>query len=79
MNRALERWAGVAFVAPAVLFFGVYTLYPVLRALYLSFTHYEFASSKPPVFVGLNNYITALQDPMMIGGLGKALWITALI
>jgi multiple sugar transport system permease protein len=78
MSRALERWAGAVFVAPAVLFFGVYTLYPVLRALYLSFTHYQFASSEPPVFVGLQNYVTALQDPLVIGGLGRALWFTAL-
>jgi multiple sugar transport system permease protein len=78
VRGALDRWAGPVFVAPAVLFFTVYTLYPVLRALYLSFTRYLFASIEPPVFVGLNNYISALQDPKVIGGLGKALWFTVL-
>lgn len=78
MGRALERRAGWVFVGPAVVFFVVYTLYPVLRALYLSFTKYQFASSQPPVFVGLSNYETALQDPNVIGGLGRALWFTVL-
>jgi multiple sugar transport system permease protein len=74
----LERWAGPVFVAPAVLFFCVYTFYPVLRGAYLSFTRYQFASIEPPSFIGLNNYVTALQDPAVIGGLGKALWFTVL-
>ena len=66
------------FIAPAVIFFAVYTLYPVLRAIYLSFTRYQFASIQPPTFIGINNYITAFQDPSVTGGLGKALWFTLL-
>jgi multiple sugar transport system permease protein len=46
--------------------------------MYLSFTRYQFASLQPPSFVGLSNYSTALQDPAVIGGLGKALWFTVL-
>ena len=77
-GRTLNRWAGPIFIAPAVIFFGVYTLYPVLRAIYLSFTRYQFASIQPPTFIGLNNYVTAFQDPSVTGGLAKALWFTLL-
>ena len=69
---------GLLFVAPALAFFALYTLYPVLRSLMLSVTDEQFASSEAVHFAGLDNYVRALQDPMVTGGLMRALWFTVL-
>jgi multiple sugar transport system permease protein len=49
-----ELLAGIAFISPWILGFLFFQLYPILRALYLSFTN--FAMVKPPVWIGLDNY-----------------------
>ena len=69
---------GFLFILPAFLFFLTYTFYPVLRSLWLSFTDEQFASSEAVRFVGLDNYVHALQDPNVTGGLVRALWFTLL-
>jgi multiple sugar transport system permease protein len=69
---------GYLFIAPALVFFLAYTFYPVLRSLWLSFTDEQFASFAAVHFVGLDNYVRALQDPYVTGGLIRALWFTVL-
>jgi len=54
--RRREARAGLLFVAPWLLFLLAFTAYPVLAALYLSFTRYNIL--QPPRWVGLNNYTT---------------------
>jgi len=60
MAKSLEKkialW-GWIFVAPAILFFGTFSLYPILNAFYLSFCNKNMISLKAPVFIGLGNYI----------------------
>lgn len=51
---------GYLFVAPFVIVFLIFNLYPVLRTLYLSFTDYQ--GFGDPVFVGLQNYEMVLTD-----------------
>lgn len=51
---------GYLFVAPFVIVFLIFNLYPVLRTLYLSFTDYQ--GFGDPVFVGLQNYERVLTD-----------------
>jgi multiple sugar transport system permease protein len=69
---------GFLFILPAFAFFLLYTFYPVLRSLWMSFTDEQFASSEAVRFVGLDNYVRALQDPIVTGGLVRALWFTLL-
>ena len=47
--------AGYLFISPFIIGFFVFTLYPFLSSLYLSFTDYDILT--PPKFVGLKNYI----------------------
>ncbi|MDQ3879698.1 MAG: sugar ABC transporter permease [Chloroflexota bacterium] len=61
MARRREWW-GLAFVAPIVLFFTVFFLYPLGRTAYLSLTDYDLLS--PPRFAGLDNYGDLLHDPV---------------
>jgi multiple sugar transport system permease protein len=61
LEKKLARW-GWYFVIPAIVFFSVFSFYPIFNAFYLSFHRKNMISLIQPVFVGLNNYITVLQS-----------------
>ena len=52
-------WA-VFFLAPALIGLSVFTIYPLLESLHISFTSWDLFSDK--VFVGLKNYIDFFHD-----------------
>lgn len=62
MSREMQRtlW-GYLFVLPWLLGFMLFTFYPILATLYLSFCDYRVLS--PPRWVGLENYRSLLTDP----------------
>ncbi len=64
-------WRGLdnpyVFLLPALLVFGMFALYPILRSLYLSFFHYEFLRPEEMHWVGLGNYHEILQDDRVRG------------
>jgi multiple sugar transport system permease protein len=62
MSRETQRmlW-GYLFVMPWLLGFMLFTFYPILATLYLSFCDYRVLS--PPRWVGLENYRSLLTDP----------------
>ena len=45
------------FVLPAVLFMAAFLLYPLLSALRISFSEYNFVYSEKPIFNGIDNYV----------------------
>lgn len=51
---------GYLFVAPFVIVFCIFNIYPVVRTLYLSFTNYQ--GFGEAAFVGFTNYIRVLTD-----------------
>jgi len=65
-RRSLEsrrnRW-GWVFVSPGVLFFSVFSLYPILYAIWTSFHNKKLLSLKPPKFIGFQNYAKVLSSP----------------
>lgn len=66
LARRRESW-GLAFVAPVVVFFAVFFLYPLGRTAYLSLTSYDLLSA--PRFIGLGNYRDLLHDPVFAASL----------
>jgi len=56
-----QRWAPYLFVAPFVLVFLTFTLYPLVKSIYLSLFITSGPSSR--VFVGLGNFTFMLSDP----------------
>lgn len=54
------RLTGFLFTLPALLFFLIFRLYPMLRALQISFLRFDFLS--PGHYVGFHNYVQLLQD-----------------
>lgn len=58
---------GILFVAPAMLFFLIFNLYPMVNGLLLSLTDYTLL--KAPNFVGIQNYIDLLSNKEFQNGL----------
>jgi len=60
----------VPFLAPAVLLYGLFVLWPYGQAMYLSLTSWRGVSPDKP-FVGLDNYRNLLQDSRFLDALGR--------
>ena len=56
IEKKLARW-GIIFVAPSILFFSVFSFYPILNSLFTSFFDKRVLSLAAPPFVGFGNYI----------------------
>lgn len=51
------------FVLPSLLFFSLFSFYPILNALYTSFFRKKLLSLRPPRYIGFDNYIYLLDSP----------------
>ncbi len=78
---------GFAFAVPALILLVVFSVYPVLNALYIGFTSWSLSGT--PEFIGLDNYITMfVRDPEFLRslrttaiyavGLNPIMWAIAL-
>ena len=61
MTLSLRRWGTWAWVAPGLALLAVFVYYPVVENVRLSFFSWSLFSPTP-IFVGLDNYRTAIQD-----------------
>jgi multiple sugar transport system permease protein len=66
-----RQWWGLIFVLPAVIFFAIFYLFPIISGIYYSLT--DFTLLKPPVFVGLQNYIDLFKDRLFLKSIGVTL------
>ncbi len=71
-------WGNWIYLLPAALFFFMYMAYPILRSMWMSFTNYQYLSTEPAQFVGLQNFANALNDPLFHLGLLRAATFTAI-
>lgn len=58
-----EARTAYVFITPTVLLFTVFTVIPVVMALYLSFTNYDVLSQND--WVGLDNYRRLIEDSLL--------------
>lgn len=65
--RARETRAAYLFLLPWIIGFVVFTAFPMVASLVLSFTDYNFV--KPPTGVGLSNYQQLVSDPRVLKSL----------
>ena len=74
-ETAFERRVRAAtpylFLLPAAIVLGLFMLWPVVHAAYLSFTRYDAIGA--PVFIGLANYTRLAGDPLFWKSLGNSL------
>ena len=60
-----DRGLAVAFISPAMLLLLAMSVFPLLWALYLSFTDYSATRDVPADFVGFQNYVDVLTSPQV--------------
>ena len=66
-KKSVDR-TGYFFVAPFVIVFFIFNVYPVVRTFYLSFTDYK--GFGDAMFTGGTNYLRVLQDKFFWKALG---------
>lgn len=68
-----SRWKILVMIAPAIILFSVFVIYPVFYSLAFSFT--KFQGFGEPEFIGLKNYETLGNDPFFWQSLQNTLII----
>jgi raffinose/stachyose/melibiose transport system permease protein len=68
-----EAYVGYLFVLPALLMYAVFVLVPLLLTIVYSL--YRWNGVGPMTWVGLNNYVTVLQVPDLLGTIFNAFWL----
>ncbi|MBU2670735.1 sugar ABC transporter permease [Actinoplanes bogorensis] len=71
-KRPDDTKLAILFIAPALIGFLVFMIWPTLRGIYLSFTKFNLLT--PPEFNGLDNYIRMGQDPVFWNSLVVTLY-----
>jgi multiple sugar transport system permease protein len=71
------RLIGLLYLSPALLFVLVFTAYPFVQMVWLSFNNWSLIT--PPTFAGLGNYTRALNDKQFWTSLGYSFKYTLLI
>jgi multiple sugar transport system permease protein len=66
------------FLAPALVFIGVFLVYPIVDTLYLSFTSFNFVYDNGPRFIGPANYVQLSTDSGFQSSLGNTVEFTVL-
>ena len=62
IERKKARW-GWIFVAPTLIFFSLFSFYPIFNALYTSLFKKKLLSLQPPTFIGIENYSYLIRSP----------------
>ncbi len=52
------------FLLPGLIFFLIFQLYPIFQGIQMSFFNWSISPTKPSIFIGLENYIRAFNDPV---------------
>ncbi len=68
-----SRWKILVMIAPAVILFSLFVIYPVLYSMGYSLT--KFQGFGDPEFIGFDNYVTLSQDPFFWQSLQNTLVI----
>ena len=72
-----NRWIGLLYLAPALLFVAAFTAWPFMQMVWVSFTNWSLIT--PPKFVGISNFTKAFADRQFWVSLGFTLQYTLLI
>ena len=73
--RVRQHATVLSFLAPALIGIAVFFVYPLLSAVYFSFTKFDLLSV--PRWIGLGNYRQMGQDPFLLQSVRNTLWMVA--
>ena len=74
--RLRATLTGYGFVAPQLLFFAAFTIYPIFEGVRLSLFR---STAVENTFVGLENYINLFKDPVFVRSVLNTLFLTVVI
>jgi len=72
-----RRLVFLSFMAPAYVGLGLFMVYPLVSAIYFSFTRFDLIN--PPEWVGLANWEFLLEDPNVRQAAGNTLWLVVVM
>jgi multiple sugar transport system permease protein len=81
-RRGMRTWVSrdgmstLVFLLPLLVIFGVFSWFPIGRALVMSFQETNLVS--PPTWVGLNNFVNVLSDPLFGTAVSNTLYFMLL-
>nr|WP_276932811.1 sugar ABC transporter permease [Globicatella sulfidifaciens] len=77
LNRLKRKYdiSGYLFIAPAMIFFLTFVLYPMIKGIHLSL--YKFRGRRQ-IFVGIDNYTKLLSDNVFLRSMGNTMFIVAI-
>ncbi|MDU7359856.1 MAG: sugar ABC transporter permease [Propionibacteriaceae bacterium] len=67
------RWTPYLYLLPALLVYGAFLLYPVVRTA--QFSLYEWSGFGPATFVGLDNYSSLITDDRFLAAISHAFYL----
>jgi multiple sugar transport system permease protein len=73
--RLRRHLTTLSFLAPVLIGIAVFFLYPLVSAVYFSFTKFDLLSV--PEWVGLDNYRRMAGDPNLLQSIRNTLWMVA--
>ena len=78
ISRRSERTILALFLGPAVLIVLIFTIFPALWAMYVSFTNRALTGERSVVyeFVGMANYVKLLTNEIFLHSISLTLWYT---
>ncbi|MFC5402193.1 carbohydrate ABC transporter permease [Cohnella soli] len=80
MNSGTAKWQRnlfiASFIVPTLLFFCVFTIYPVIKGLYYSFYDWSGASNNM-TFIGFDNFKDMFHDPIVWRAVGNDYFLVA--
>ncbi|UAJ81278.1 sugar ABC transporter permease [Leifsonia sp. ZF2019] len=68
--------SNLLFLLPMLLIFGVFSWWPIVRSVVMSFQHTNLVS--PPVWVGWDNFVQVVNDPLFWTAVGNTAWFALL-
>ena len=78
MQRSNYR-AFYMMMAPFLIMFLIYRLFPMVWGIYISFTNYSGFNMSSMANVGFKNYIRAFNDSQALAALGRTFLIGAIV
>ncbi|WP_454293378.1 carbohydrate ABC transporter permease [Salana multivorans] len=67
------RLSGWLFLAPALVFYGLFVLWPLFSTIQYSFFDWDGLTAATPVGVG--NYVKVITDPQLLGSIGHSFFL----
>jgi len=68
--------SNLIFLLPMLVIFGVFSWWPIVRSVVMSFQHTNLVS--PPTFVGWDNFVQVVEDPLFWTAVGNTGWFALL-